>query len=987
MSIENIDLIVNNVQYARQHDTDWLDSMTRVVVGYVRNGTDDKNYWYNSRIELTIPDAVTNKEIESIVVKTALSGASLVSGTTACLSADSISPCDIPANVTALSISGPLVLSSDIYNPLPNSTYSPCPDGLTSNGSHFKIKNPDIYFKFTLPDNQPFSPGDKYYVYFYSDPEVGDNYTSRTAFHGSTSMSKYGAIVECLSTYTVTYDDGIGNNAWGSQIKTHSKDLIIPSSVPIHTGHSFRCWKNEVTGAEYSPGTAITDNTNMALVAQWSKNYIEIIYTSGGGRIQRPGCGLPMPYRDKAYYDTGYDLHKVSDFWLNRDGFHLTDENTDKVYWTDGDDHLLEQGTQMSSGQELANHFGVSIDSGNQTITICPNWIANYATIRFESNGATVGANSIPFTAKYDIPYLGMVNRIEKMGLKKTGYHIEPGKEWVTTDGKVVPETSSTIDSSAFLSTYFGKALAHEYGTEYKLYANWVPNKLTIRYVMSDGEEQDDGALQLPMDVQVQYDMPLNYGFGVHGAYHSFRLTKTGYHLTADADWVCEETGKTLSTYTASILGQDIASLLGYDLSLNDYQGEVATLRANWSPNVLNIKYDIRPSEKQSSDIGDDLTLPLSVDVRYDDEINIYKADSDLQLTREGYHLKEDQEWVAYSNGVDIALDQDKTYATSNDFAEAVGASTFKWSPLTRVVLRAGWEPNVYTISYKNMEETVCSVSIEHGNSHTICEDIPERTGFRFMGWMEVDSGSHYLPGDTIVVTSPLNLTAIWSKILNVTFYAQTASCTPEDHSNVVEISTIEVVAREDFRDSIPTISGEYRNFVVGRWSTYARFIVQDEMVADTAVDVVKLCRGSNKWATQPYYDDGYQTEVDITSSGVEEDTEYYLLYKCNNVLTGMTFPEYEGVRGWKWLSEQRDDTYLPTKVIPNIVISADPEFEGITDPNYPLDTPPKLYVRTANGITDGVPYVKVRNGDGYTYVQGSDVYVKVGNQWVLGGT
>lgn len=101
-----------------------------------------------------------------------------------------------------------------------------------------------------------------------------------------------------ILTYTVSYNANGGSGAPSSQIKTHGEDLILSSTTPTRTGHTFQGWTTSATSTtvEYRAGGTYTRNATITLFACWKANTYSIKYSANGYTV----TGLP-PTQTKTY--------------------------------------------------------------------------------------------------------------------------------------------------------------------------------------------------------------------------------------------------------------------------------------------------------------------------------------------------------------------------------------------------------------------------------------------------------------------------------------------------------------------------------------------------------------------------------------------------------------------------------------------------------------------------------------------------------------
>ncbi|MBQ6843306.1 MAG: InlB B-repeat-containing protein [Agathobacter sp.] len=153
--------------------------------------------------------------------------------------------------------------------------------------------------------------------------------------------------------------------------------------------------------------------------------------------------------------------------------------------------------------------------------------------------------------------------------LKKTGYHLEDGQEWITADSRVF--TPATI--------YMPKTIEPLVGTQNKgvtMYANWQPNRYTVNYDANGGT----GSV-LPTDFYYDREETLREN----------TFVRLGYKLKPEAEWNTKKDGSGKSYGAGGIVS-----------NLTDKDGKTITLYANWEPEVYTITLD-----KQTGSGGTDV--------------------------------------------------------------------------------------------------------------------------------------------------------------------------------------------------------------------------------------------------------------------------------------------------------------------------------------------------------------------------------------------
>lgn len=86
-------------------------------------------------------------------------------------------------------------------------------------------------------------------------------------------------------TFTVTYDANGGSSPPAATIKNYGQQINIPDTLPVRSGHEFIAWSTSADGeAEYRPGDAYTENSDLTLYALWK---LTVVYgdAQGDGRV------------------------------------------------------------------------------------------------------------------------------------------------------------------------------------------------------------------------------------------------------------------------------------------------------------------------------------------------------------------------------------------------------------------------------------------------------------------------------------------------------------------------------------------------------------------------------------------------------------------------------------------------------------------------------------------------------------------------------
>ena len=101
----------------------------------------------------------------------------------------------------------------------------------------------------------------------------------------ATKTVSFTVTVPAWTSYTVSYNANGGSGAPGSQTKWKDQTLVLSSTKPTRTGHSFSKWNTASggTGTSYNPGANYTANASATLYAQWTANTYTVSYNANGG--------------------------------------------------------------------------------------------------------------------------------------------------------------------------------------------------------------------------------------------------------------------------------------------------------------------------------------------------------------------------------------------------------------------------------------------------------------------------------------------------------------------------------------------------------------------------------------------------------------------------------------------------------------------------------------------------------------------------------
>ena len=422
--------------------------------------------------------------------------------------------------------------------------------------------------------------------------------------------------------------------------------------------------------------------------------------------------------------------------------------------------------------------------------TVYAHWTAHILTINYHNDGAEYIHWDSPahnqdvqgqeITISHQEAY-GSTFSNGKNGLYdvwrwlKTGYDVH-GTFWkIGPDGKKQYSDKQGFATAQECAEYLGVLDAFKKGNvTVDLYPIWIANTYTVKY---DG----NGATGSTADSKHTYDVAASLtpnGF-----------VKEGYTF---AGWNTEKDGNG----TSYVDGAEVTNLTATN-------NATVTLYAQWTPNVLTIKYHSGGAQKWKQYPGDKIIsintsdeVVITETVGYDAEYEHYMYGIlDVgRLMREGYHSG--FEWRIDSPDSEQTV-TDTSPSTGSDY-KYLGKEVAEWLHVgdqfkkgsVTVELYPVFVANTYTVCYNGNGATGGSTS---ESKHTYDVSAPlNRNGFirlgcTFTGWNTSSdgSGTTYSDGQDVQ-----NLTT--ENNVNVTLYAQWK---PDDSSNdtttVAEAETI----------------------------------------------------------------------------------------------------------------------------------------------------------------------------------------------------
>ena len=551
----------------------------------------------------------------------------------------------------------------------------------------------------------------------------------------------------------------------------------------------------------------------VVLGVNWATSKVNIKYNTGGGHLAQitDNGNKKWTVANDAIHLNGnllkttveygselggnglYDYDNLANLYINKAGYKAKPGAEWRCAYGD-----CEVGKTYDQSKEYSHSDFCDASKGNCIIVLAVNWVPNKVDINYNSYGGTVQSQTDAgsWTVKDNLIYKngekltttvnygeilgenGLVDHFSGVNLRvtKAGYDAKPDAQWVCLSGDCT------------------KGETYDYSTQYSyndfcditsddcsvvLGVNWIPNKINIKYSPSDGNlmestdngnkkwETIDGEIWLNGALHtttVEYGSKLGEnGLTDYNSLANLYVTKTGYSAKAGAEWICLSGGCTKGkTYSHSIAynHNDFC-----DASKSNCE---VLLGVNWVPNKVNIKYNTNGGTIKVANgysVKDDLVYKdnevFISTINYDgstssDGISNYNNSSHISITRVGYSVPVDEEWVCLSGDCEAGTTYGQSIVYEDDqFCEAENRDC-------TVVLGVNWQVNEYNITYNGNGSTsgfTESSSHEYDISKNLTKNGFTRTGYTFTGWnTKADgSGTSYTDGQSVKNLSSTN--------------------------------------------------------------------------------------------------------------------------------------------------------------------------------------------------------------------------------------
>lgn len=264
-------------------------------------------------------------------------------------------------------------------------------------------------------------------------------------FYYGNDYSIYGLANYSNSTGSV-YMTRTGHTATGDWGTTTSGGTLINENTTFTNGQSVA----KALGKDISSG-----NASINVYAQWTENKLTINYYSNyanygtyqGETLNVSANSNTLLFSREILYDNSYtdglaDVQNQNYLYLSRAGY------TPTGYWgtSANGGTLVDQKTSFSTGQDFAQAFGKTLENGNASVNVYPQWQINTYTINYDSNGGTGSMNSQ--TVEWDEDFVVSANTFEKEGYKCIGYNVKRSSDnkWYVTGQKWQSESDIELN-------------------------------------------------------------------------------------------------------------------------------------------------------------------------------------------------------------------------------------------------------------------------------------------------------------------------------------------------------------------------------------------------------------------------------------------------------------------------------------------------------------------------------------------------------------
>lgn len=287
------------------------------------------------------------------------------------------------------------------------------------------------------------------------------------------SSGNWGATFTRTQRYTVSYNANGGSGAPSSHTKDTGGTLTLSTTKPTRTGYVFSSWNTAANGSgtTYASGGSYTANADVTLYAQWAQRTLTVNYysnyaTSGsysGTTFTGLGSSVnKLVYTGEFGYATAYPygLHNLV---MARTNYNPTG------YWgtTTSGGTLVEQDEAFASGQAMAEKFGKTLASANQSVDIYVQWTPAYTKCGTPTNLSITQSSANNYSFSCTAGANGTNNTVSSVIFYITLDGTTPTSSNYTTTRTATVTAGSTATASIALTGWSESSLSTYFGTDY----------------------------------------------------------------------------------------------------------------------------------------------------------------------------------------------------------------------------------------------------------------------------------------------------------------------------------------------------------------------------------------------------------------------------------------------------------------------------------------------------------------------------------------
>lgn len=369
-------------------------------------------------------------------------------------------------------------------------------------------------------------------------------------------------------------------------------------------------------------------------------------------------------------------------------------------YWRFSNSSDLAAAKSVFTRQTFEGYYNLGEPVPNYSYEI--NYYAGYTDVK-STTGYTINSTSGLIGGKDSA--VQIVNRFENMilrnpvgssstdfGLVKTGYRIDPGKEWRTTD-----KTKYYNYASSHYSVDLNSAVTAYSGTKLYLVANWVPISYSVEY-------RGNGGVGETVRTGQTYDKAFNI---LQNPFYRENYVFTGWNTKADGSGVSYSVGQSVKNLT-SIHGDDFI------------------LYAQWEPKIYQIT------------IVDDFGTG-GTETFYQKFTKNFSLKSDASTSITTVTVPDEVPGYTYE-GVYLSINNKAEKIINENGEIVVGNTYFK----ENISVFAHWKPNDYTITFDQQGGINGTSSAVVTYTKMLPNDLyrPAKTGWTFKGYYTQPNGN-----------------------------------------------------------------------------------------------------------------------------------------------------------------------------------------------------------------------------------------------------